>query len=76
LSSGLLSENINIKIHRAIIIDVVLYGCEIWSLTMMGEHMLRRKEWFIQVLVGCGEGKRQLVRARHTGKDNIKTELQ
>ena len=28
-SSSLLSKNINIKIHRTIILPVVLYGCEI-----------------------------------------------
>ena len=34
LSSGVLTKNVNIKIHRAIITDVVLYGCETWSLTI------------------------------------------
>jgi len=39
--SNLLSENINIKIHRIIILPVVLYGYEIWSLTMREECGLR-----------------------------------
>jgi hypothetical protein len=33
LSSILLSKNIKIKIHRTIILPVVWYGCETWSLT-------------------------------------------
>ena len=34
LSSSLLSYNVKIKIHKTIITPVVLYGCEIWSLTL------------------------------------------
>jgi len=41
LSSGLLSKNLKIKIHRTIILPVVLYGCETWSLTLREEHTLR-----------------------------------
>ena len=37
LSSSLLSNNIKIKIHRSIILPVVLYGCETWSLTLREE---------------------------------------
>ena len=33
LSSGLLDTKLKIKIYRTIILPVVLYGCEIWSLT-------------------------------------------
>jgi hypothetical protein len=29
------------KISRTIILPVVLYGCEIWSLTLREEHRLR-----------------------------------
>jgi len=32
LSSRLLSKNSKIKIYRTIILSVVLYGCETWSL--------------------------------------------
>ena len=32
---------LNIKIHRTIILPVVLYGCETWSLTMREERRLR-----------------------------------
>jgi len=34
LSSSLLSKNIKIKIYRTIILPVVVYGCETWSLTL------------------------------------------
>jgi hypothetical protein len=30
-----------IKMYRTIILFVVLYGCEIWSLTLREEHRLR-----------------------------------
>jgi hypothetical protein len=29
------------KIYKTIILPVILYGCEIWSLTLRGEHKLR-----------------------------------
>ena len=41
LSSSLLSKNLKIKIYRTIILSVVLYGCETWSLTLREEHRLR-----------------------------------
>ena len=41
LSSSLLSKSLKIKIHRNIILPVVLYGCETWSLTLREEHRLR-----------------------------------
>jgi hypothetical protein len=41
LSSRLLSRNVKIKIYRTIILPVVLYGCETWSLTLWEEHRLR-----------------------------------
>jgi hypothetical protein len=37
----LLSKNIKIKIHKTIILPVVLYGYETWSLTLREEHRLR-----------------------------------
>jgi len=40
-SSILLSKNTKIKIHRTIILHVVLYGCESWSLTLREERRLR-----------------------------------
>jgi len=41
LSSSWLSRNLNIKIYRTIILPVVLYGCETWSLTLREERRLR-----------------------------------
>jgi len=41
LSSRLLPKYIKIKIYRAIIVCIVLYGCETWSLTLREERRLR-----------------------------------
>ena len=41
LSSRLLSKNLKIKIYRTVILPVVLYGCETWSLTLRDERRLR-----------------------------------
>jgi len=41
LSSGLLSKNLKIKRYRTIILPVVLYGCETWSLILREERRLR-----------------------------------
>jgi hypothetical protein len=32
---------VKIKIYKTIILPVVLYGCETWSLTLREEHRLR-----------------------------------
>jgi hypothetical protein len=37
----LLSKNLKIKIYRNIILPVVLYGCEAWSLTVREERRLK-----------------------------------
>jgi len=41
LSSSLLYKNLKIKIYRTIILPVVLYGCETWSLTLREVRRLR-----------------------------------
>jgi hypothetical protein len=41
LSSCLLSRNVKVKAYKTIILPVVLYGCESWSLTLREEHRLR-----------------------------------
>jgi hypothetical protein len=41
LTSCLLSKNVKIKIYRTIILPVVLYGRESWSLTLREECRLR-----------------------------------
>ena len=40
LSSSLLYKKLKIKIYRTIILPVVLYGCETWSLTLREERRL------------------------------------
>jgi hypothetical protein len=44
LSSLLLSRNVKVKIHKTMILPVVLYGCETWSLALREEHRLRMSE--------------------------------
>jgi hypothetical protein len=41
LSSCLLSRNLKVKIYKTIILPVVLYVCETWSLTLREEQRLR-----------------------------------
>ena len=41
LSSSLLSKKLKIKIYKSLILPVVLYGCETWSLTLREERGLR-----------------------------------
>jgi hypothetical protein len=36
-----LSRKLKVKIYKTIILPVVLYGCETWSLTLTEEHRLR-----------------------------------
>ena len=42
-----LSKNLKIKIYRPIILPVVLYGCETWSLTFREERKLRLFEYMV-----------------------------
>jgi hypothetical protein len=37
----LLSKSVEIRIYKTIILPVVLYGCETWSLTLREGHRLR-----------------------------------
>jgi hypothetical protein len=41
LSYHIPSKNFKIKMHKAIILPVVLYGCETWSLTLREDIKLR-----------------------------------
>jgi hypothetical protein len=41
LSSRLLSRYVKVKVYKTIIMPVVLYGWETWSLTLREEHRLR-----------------------------------
>jgi hypothetical protein len=44
LSYRLLSKNVQIRIYKTIILPVILYGCETWSLTLREAHILRVTE--------------------------------
>ena len=39
--SRLLSKKLKVNTYKTIILSVVLYGCETWSLTLREEHRLR-----------------------------------
>ena len=41
MSSSSLSKNLRIEIYRNIMLSVVLYGCETWSLIMREECRLK-----------------------------------
>jgi hypothetical protein len=60
LSSRLLCRNLKVKIYKTIILPVVLYGCETWSLTLREEHRLRVFE--NRVLRGIFGPKRDEIR--------------
>jgi hypothetical protein len=36
-----MGKYLKITIHKTIILSVILYGCETWSLTLREEHRLR-----------------------------------
>jgi hypothetical protein len=44
LSSRFLSKNTKIRVYRTVVLPVVLYGCETWSLTLREEQRLRMFE--------------------------------
>ncbi|KAJ4436270.1 hypothetical protein ANN_18901 [Periplaneta americana] len=41
LSSSLLPKNLKVRIYKTVILPVVLYGCETWTLTLREEQRLR-----------------------------------
>ncbi|KAJ4435581.1 hypothetical protein ANN_18197 [Periplaneta americana] len=41
LSSSLLSKNLKVRIYKTVILPVLLYGCETWTLTPREEHRLK-----------------------------------
>ncbi|KAJ4443744.1 hypothetical protein ANN_05522 [Periplaneta americana] len=41
LSSSLLSKNLKVRIYKRVILPVLLYGCETWTLTLREEHRFR-----------------------------------
>jgi hypothetical protein len=58
LSSGMLSNNLKIKIYRNIILPVVLCGCETWSLTLREKLRLKVFENKVLRKISGLEGKR------------------
>jgi hypothetical protein len=50
LSPSLLSKNIQIETYRTVTLPTVLYGYEIWSLTLRKEHRIRVSENNAQIL--------------------------
>ena len=71
LSSRLLSKNLKIKIYRNIILPVVLYGCETWSLILGEDRRLRVFE--NRVLRSVFGPKRDKVKGN--GENNIMRSL-
>ncbi|KAJ4425846.1 hypothetical protein ANN_27472 [Periplaneta americana] len=41
LSSSLLSKNLKVRIYKTVILPVLLYGCETWTVTLREEHRFR-----------------------------------
>jgi hypothetical protein len=39
LSSRMLSKNVKIRIYKTIILHMILYGCETWSVTLREEQI-------------------------------------
>jgi hypothetical protein len=50
-------SNYEVRIYNTIILPVVLYGCETWSLTVGKEHKLRVFEENIWTKEGWSDGK-------------------
>jgi hypothetical protein len=51
LSSRLLSKNTKLRIYKIIVLSVVLYGCETWSLTLR-EELKVFKNWVLRRIFG------------------------
>jgi len=73
-SCSLLSKNTNIKVHRIIILSVVLYGGETWSLNWREEHRLKVLEHRVlrRILGPEGEEVTGKWRKLHKEELNIK----
>ncbi|KAJ4439170.1 hypothetical protein ANN_15127 [Periplaneta americana] len=54
LSSSLLSKNLKVRIYKTVILPVLLYGCETWTLTLREEHRLRVFENKKYTVTICG----------------------
>jgi len=56
LSSSFLPKNIKIKRYRTVILTVVVYGYEPWSITLREEHNLRVFQNRVQMTIFGSEG--------------------
>jgi hypothetical protein len=58
--SHLVSNDIKVKLYRNIIMPVVLYGCEMWSVTSKEEHNVKvSKNRVLRKIFGLeGESKK------------------
>jgi hypothetical protein len=65
LSSHLISKNLKIKIYKTVILPVVLYGCETWSLALWEEHRLRVLENRVLRIFGTKREEDRLWRKLH-----------
>jgi hypothetical protein len=65
----LLSKNLKINIYRNIILPVVLYGCETWSLTLRKKRRLKVFENTVMRIFGperdkvTGSGENYIMRS-------------
>ena len=54
LSSSVLTKNIKIEVYRTIILPVVLYGCETWSIILREKRRLTTSEnWVLRKIFGA-----------------------
>jgi hypothetical protein len=56
----MLSKNVKIKIYRTIILPVLLYGCETWSLTLREGGRLRVFENRVLRRI-CGPNRNEVI---------------
>jgi hypothetical protein len=73
LSSRLMSKNVKVKIYKTIILPVVLYWCETWSLTLREEHGMRVFRAVFWVVLPC----KMIVDRHHTRRrENLKSHME
>jgi hypothetical protein len=65
LSSCLISKTLKLKIYKTVILPVMLYGCETWSLTLREEHRLRVSENRVLRIFGPKREEDRLWRKLH-----------
>ncbi|KAJ4440337.1 hypothetical protein ANN_08476 [Periplaneta americana] len=58
LSSSLLSKNLKVRIYKTVILPVLLYGCETWTLTLRAEQRLRVSENKVEPFTSAAQNRR------------------